>query len=61
MKSVRLAESFDKLIEYINMYLADPLVDSQNRQTVVEKFIKYQDGFSFKRNVKYLEEILEKI
>lgn len=57
--SVLLVTSDDELIVGINKYLADPKQDSQNRQRVANQFFAFRDGLSYKRNVDFIEKIIE--
>jgi hypothetical protein len=39
------------------MYLESPALDSENRRKIVEKYVQFTDGFSYKRSVDFIEEI----
>ncbi len=56
----RVAETIDDTKKYINMYLKDPSRDTAERAMIVKRFVEPTDGYSYKRNVGFLEEILEK-
>lgn len=58
--SVRVAFDKKQLIEHINAYLENPKLDLENRKKIVNDFISFTDGLSYKRNVDFLDEILKK-
>jgi len=58
MKSVRLVYSFEELINNINIYFKNPNLEYQERQAAFEKYIKFSDGFSYRRNVDFLCSVL---
>lgn len=55
---VRLAQSFDELIEYINMYLDDPTVDREGRARLRERVLFRLDGRSAQRVAGAIHEML---
>ncbi len=58
--SVKLAESKEGLCKYINLYYNNSEIDKTNRQEILDFFIEFFDGLSYKRNVDLLENILAK-
>lgn len=58
--AVRLAKSLDEIVIHVNMYLANPTIDSEKRQQILKDFIHYFDGKSYMRNVDALTEILNR-
>ncbi len=58
--AVRLAHNLDEVKKYVLMYLGDPSIDKENRKRIVKKIIKFTDGFSYKRNVDFLDKILSR-
>lgn len=59
-QGVRIARNKEELLEYINMYLENPQLDSDGRKRIVEEQCFYTDGKSGERVAKYLLECLEK-
>lgn len=59
-KAVKVAYTEKELEDYIDLYLAKPETDKENRKKIVKDFIDFTDGLSYKRNVDFLEEILKK-
>ncbi len=57
--AVRLVKTDDELAKFINMYLADPSLDRENRRKIVEDYVKYTDGLSYKRSVDALDKIIK--
>ena len=57
-KSVRVAFEKEQLVEHINAYLENPKLDFENRKKIVNDFICFTDGFSYKRSVDFLTEIV---
>lgn len=60
-KSVRVAFDEEQLINHINSYLEDPKLNSKNRKKIVNDFISFTDGLSYKRNVDFLDEIIRPV
>lgn len=58
--AVRLAHNIDEMIEYVKMYLDNPLLDMENRKKVFDMIIKFNDGLSYKRSVDFLEKMIKK-
>ena len=56
--AAKVADSLDKLTEYINFYLENPNSDSENRKIIARKFVPFSDSLSYKRNVDFLDEII---
>lgn len=59
-ESVKVAYTEEQLGDYINLYLNKPETDRRNRVKIVQDFIGFTDGLSYKRSVDFLEEILKK-
>ncbi len=59
-EAVKVAYTEKQLEDYINLYLTKPETDRENRKKIVQDFIGFTDGLSYKRNVDFLEEILKK-
>ncbi|MFA5838562.1 MAG: CDP-glycerol glycerophosphotransferase family protein [Candidatus Paceibacterota bacterium] len=59
-KSVRVAFDKRQLVKHINAYLENPKLDSDNRKKIVNDFVCFTDGLSYKRNVDFLDEILKR-
>ncbi len=59
-EGVRIAKNKAKLLEYINMYLKNPRLDSDGRKRIVEEQCFYIDGKSGERVANYILECLEK-
>ncbi|KKS91865.1 MAG: hypothetical protein UV67_C0016G0016 [Parcubacteria group bacterium GW2011_GWC1_43_12] len=57
-EAVKVAKSFNQMIEGINFYLANPRADGEKRRKITENFIKFTDGRSFRRNVDLAEKII---
>lgn len=57
-KAVRVANSMEEVKKYIKMYLDNPALDQAGRRRIVQAMIKPTDGFSWKRNVDFLEKII---
>lgn len=58
-QAVRVANNMKEVMDYLNMYLKDPSIDSRGRKEIVETIVKPTDGFSYKRNVDFLDKILK--
>lgn len=58
--AARLAHNLDEVKKYALMYLENPSIDKENRKKIVDKIIGFTDGLSYKRNVDFLNEILDK-
>ncbi len=56
--AVRVAKNMDEVAQYIMMYLKDRSIDRENRKKIVDLLIKPTDGYSYKRNVDFLNEII---
>lgn len=56
--AIKLARSFEEMLEQINFYFKKPHSENQNRKKIVEEFIKFTDGLSYKRNVDLLDKII---
>lgn len=59
-EGVRIAKNKEELLEYINMYLENPRLDSDGRKRIVEEQCFYIDGKSGERVANYILECLEK-
>lgn len=57
-RAVLLPESFEELIEHVNVCLRDPDVRKSERQKVLNEFVPFRDGLSYKRNVDFLKGII---
>ncbi len=58
--AVRLAHNLNEVKKYVLMYLKNPSLDKENRKKIVDKIIGFSDGLSYKRNVDFLDGILNK-
>jgi len=58
--SVRVAYTDAELEEYLTLYLAHPETDREERRTIVQKYVGYTDGLSYKRSVDALDTILRR-
>lgn len=56
--AVKVAYNLDELKKYISLYLNNPDIDKENRKKIIEMLVKPTDGFSYKKNVDFLETIL---
>lgn len=56
--AVRIAQNKPEMGELIKLYLNNPAIDSDNRRRVVDMFIPFRDGFSYKRSVDFLGKII---
>ncbi len=56
--AVFLAKSFDQLVDSVNECLKNPEVKIDCQNKVLDEFIYFKDGLSFKRNVDFLKEII---
>jgi len=56
--AVSLAKNDKDLSRLINMYLDNPSLDSENRKKVVDDYVEFTDGLSYKRSVDLLERII---
>lgn len=56
--AVRLAKTDQDLPKLINDYLENPSLDSDNRKRIVEQYVVFTDGLSYKRSVDLLEKII---
>lgn len=59
--SVRVAFDKKQLIEYINAYLDNTKLDSENRKKIVRDFVSFEDGLSYKRSVDFLDKIIHPV
>lgn len=59
-EAVRISKTDEDLPGLINSYLRNPALDQEHRQWVVENFIGFTDGKSYKRSVDLLERCLSK-
>ncbi len=53
--AVKLAKTDDDLPRLINAYLSDPGKDREARLAIVDRYVKFTDGLSYKRSVDLLE------
>lgn len=58
--AIRVASSMDEIHDYIKMYLENPAIDRENRKWAVPHALGPTDGYSYKRIVNFVDEILEK-
>ena len=58
--AVRVAQKMEDILTYINGYLKDPSQERQARADIVEKFVAPTDGFSYRRNIAFIDEIMER-
>ncbi len=56
--AVRLVKKDRDLPELINMYLKNHSLDSNNRKKIVDEYVEFTDGLSYKRSVDFLDQIL---
>lgn len=56
--AVKLVENEGEFIEALKAYLNKPKLDSKQRLGIAKKYVPFQDGLSYKRNVDFLEKIL---
>ncbi|MDP1719190.1 MAG: CDP-glycerol glycerophosphotransferase family protein [bacterium] len=56
--AVRLTADPEEMAKAINGYLADPSLDRSGREKMAQQFFSFRDGFSYKRNVDFLDKIL---
>ncbi len=57
---VKITKNKEELLEYINMYLENPQLDSDGRKRIVKEQCFYTDGKSGERVANYILECLEK-
>jgi len=57
-KSVKLAHTMDEIKNSLDMYLKNPSLDRKERKEIVTTLVRPTDGFSYKRSVDFLDEIL---
>lgn len=57
--AVRVAKSYEDLINMVNYYFDKPQSERQNRLKIIERFVKFTDGLSYKRNVDLLGKIIK--
>jgi hypothetical protein len=58
--AVRVAYNIDEVMDYTEIYLKNPELDKENRKRIFDRLIKFDDSYSYKRNVDFLENILKK-
>ena len=59
-KAVFLSESFDELVSDINKCMQDPNIKKEQRDKVFNDFTHFKDGVSYKRNVDFLHDIINR-
>ena len=57
--AVKVAKTDYDLPKLINLYAADPTIDSENRKKIVERYVGFTDGLSYKRSVDFLDKIIQ--
>lgn len=57
-KAVILSNSFDDFVDDINNCLKDPSIKREERKKIFNDFVFFKDGFSYKRNVDFLDKII---
>ena len=57
--AVKLVETPDEFIEAAKSYLNNPKLDSEKRSQIALEYIPFQDGLAYKRNVDFLEKIIQ--
>ena len=60
-KAGRVAENESQLRDALNLYLANPAADAEQRRKFVEDEITFTDGMSGKRTAEFILKVLEKI
>lgn len=55
--AVKLAKNMEELKQYIKIYLDNPEIDKESRKKIVETMVEPTDGFSYKRNVDFIEKL----
>ena len=60
-KAGRVAENESQLRDALNLYLANPTADAEERRKFVEDEITFTDGTSGKRTAEFILKVLEKI
>ena len=58
-EAVKLVENEREFIEAMKNYLKNPKLDSEKRQKISKEYVPFQDGLSYKRNVDFLNIIIE--
>ena len=58
--AVKVAYNRGELENLINLYLDNPSLHTENRKGILKKFISFTDGLSYKRNVDFLEIIINR-
>lgn len=56
--AIKLAKTDEDLPRMINLYLENPSRDHDQRLAIVDKYVQFTDGLSYKRSVDYLEQII---
>lgn len=56
---VRLAHDEEEFVKIAKDYLKNPSLDSENRAKLAQEYVPFQDGFSYKRAVDFLDLILK--
>lgn len=59
-KAVRVAETMDDVRTYITDYLKNPRREAEGRRKALGMMVAPTDGFSYKRSVDFLDDILQK-
>lgn len=58
--AIFMSKSFDKLIEDVKICLKNPDIKKNEQNKVFNDFIYFRDGLSYKRNVDFVSEIINK-
>ncbi|HEY4517887.1 MAG TPA: hypothetical protein VJI74_03320, partial [Candidatus Paceibacterota bacterium] len=58
--AVRVAEKMEDIRTYINENLKNPAREKEARAKIVEKFVMPTDGYSFRRNIGFIDEIMKR-
>ena len=56
--AVRLAKTDEDLPRLINFYLENPEADREERRQIVQSYVGFTDGLSYKRSVDFLDKII---
>ncbi len=57
--AIKLAKTDEDLPRMINLYLENPNRDHEQRLTIVDKYVQFTDGLSYKRSVDLLEKCFQ--
>ncbi len=57
--AVKLVKTPDELIEAARLYLNNSKLDSEKRNQIALEYIPFQDGLAYKKNVDFLEEVIQ--